>query len=86
MWIHKKTFLPIKTTFFDKQGKEHRIYKALKVDMIQGFPTVAKSRMKNVKTGGETLMEYSRVEYNLGLPQNIFTERYLRKTPSKYLR
>jgi outer membrane lipoprotein-sorting protein len=86
MWIHKKTFLPIKTVFFDKQGKEHRTYEALKVEMVQGFPTVTKSRMKNLKTGGETLMEYARVEYDLDIPQDIFTERYLRKTPKKYLR
>jgi len=86
MWIHKKSFLPIKTVFFDKQGKEHRTYEALKVEMVQGFPTVTKSRMKNVKTGGETLMEYAKVEYDLDFPQDIFTERYLRKAPRKYLR
>ena len=86
MWVHKKTFLPIKTVFFDKQGKEHRTYEALKVEMIQNFPTVTKSRMKNVKTGGETLMEYAKVEYDLDIPQDIFTERYLRKAPRKYLR
>jgi hypothetical protein len=86
MWIHKKTFLPVKTVFFDKQGKKHRIYEALKVEMIQGFPTVTKSSMKNVKTRGETLLEYNSVEYNLNFPQNIFTERYLRKAPRKYLK
>jgi len=86
MWIHKETFLPIKTVFFDKQGEQHRVYEALKVEMIQGFPTVTKSRMKNVKTGGETLMEYGNVEYNLELPEDIFTERHLRKAPRNYLK
>ena len=86
MWIHKKTFLPIKTVFFDNKGKEHRVYEALKVGMIQGFPTVTSSRMKNIKTGGETLMEYGKVEYDLDIPEDIFTERYLRKAPRKYLK
>jgi len=86
MWIHKKTFLPIKTVFYDKQGKEHRIYEALKVDMIQGYPTVTQARMKNIQTGGQTQMKYERVEYDLNLPLDIFTERYLRRSPRKYLR
>ena len=85
MWIHKKTFLPIKTVFYDKRGKEHRIYEALKVESIQGFPTVTKSRMKNLATGGNTLMEYTKVDYDLGIPKDIFTERYLRRSPRKYL-
>ncbi|MDY7031521.1 MAG: outer membrane lipoprotein-sorting protein [Thermodesulfobacteriota bacterium] len=86
MWIHKGTFLPIKTVFYDKNGKEYRIYDALKVETIQGFPTVTASRMQNVKDGGETMMTYSRVEYDLGLPTGIFTERYLRRAPRKYLK
>lgn len=86
MWIHKKTFLPIKTVFYDKQGKEQRIYEDLQVGMIQGFPTVIKARMKNVKTGSETLMKYDRVEYNLNFPADIFSERFLRRAPRKYLR
>ena len=86
MWIHKRTFIPVKTVFYDKQGREHRIYEALKVDTIKGFPTVVKSRMKNVRDGGETLMTYSSVEYDIGLPPDIFTERYLRKAPRKYLK
>jgi len=86
MWIHKSTFLPIKIIFYDKRGKELRIYETLKVERIQGFPTVSASRMRNVKDGGETLMTYTKVEYNLSLPASIFTERYLRKAPRKYLK
>lgn len=86
MWVHNKTFLPVKTVFYDKKGREYRIYEALKVEMVQGFPTVTKSRMKNLKTGGETVMEYGKVEYDLSFPPDIFTERYLRKAPRKYLR
>ena len=86
MWIHKKTFITVKIVFYDKQDKEYRIYEALKVEMIQEFPTVTKSRMKNVKTGGETITEYTQVEYNKNLPTDIFTERYLRRAPRKYLR
>lgn len=85
-WIHKTSFIPVKTEYYDDQDQVYRIYEALKVDTIEGFPTVTRSRMKDLKTGGETTMGYSSVAYNIGLPEDIFTERYLRNPPRKYLR
>ena len=86
MWIHKQTFLTVKTEYYDKEGAPYRTYEALKVDTIQGFPTVTKARMKDLRTGSATEMEYAEVTYNIGLPDDIFTERYLRKPPTEYLR
>ena len=86
MYIHKDTFLPIQTEYFDKKGDKYKIYTALNVETIQGRPTITKSEAKNLKTGGNTIMEYSKVSYDNGLPDEIFTERYLRKAPKKYLR
>jgi hypothetical protein len=31
-------------------------------------------------------MEYVTVDYDVGLPDDIFTERYLRRAPREYLR
>ncbi len=86
MYIHKETFLPIQTEYYDKNGALYRTNKTLKVDTIEGFPTVTKSSMENLKTKSKTVMEYSKVSYNLGLPEEIYTERFLRKAPRKWLR
>jgi len=80
------TFLPVKIEYFDKNGEKYREYSALGVETIQGFPTVTKASMKSLKTGSETVMSYSAVKYDLGLPDDIFTERYLRKPPREFLR
>jgi len=85
-WIHKKTHLSIKVEYYDRQGEKYREYDALKVDTIQGHPTVIKSLMKDLRTGSSTLLEYTQVHYNIGIPNEIFTERYLRQPPMKYLR
>jgi len=86
MYIHKTTFLPISTEYYDKQGEKYKTYTALAVETIAGHPTITKSEAKNLKTGGSTVMEYSKVEYDTGLPDEIFTERALKKPPRKYLR
>lgn len=86
MWIHRKSFIPVKIVFFDKQGEKYRVYEALKVETIQGYPTVTKDRMKDLRTQSETIKEYSSVKYDIGFPENIFSERYLRRAPTKYLK
>lgn len=86
MYIHKTTFLPISTEYYDKQGKKYKTYTALAVDTVDGRPTITKSEAKNLNTGGSTLMEYSSVQYDVGIPDDIFSERNLRKPPRKLLR
>ena len=86
MWIHRGTHLAVKTEYYDKEGKKSRVYEALEVKKIQGFQTVTKARMTDLRTGGKTTLEYSGVKYDIGLPDNIFTERYLRRAPAKYLK
>ncbi|MCA9304214.1 MAG: outer membrane lipoprotein-sorting protein [Phycisphaerales bacterium] len=86
MWIHKGTFLPITVEFYDEGGNKYREYKAEKVEEIDGHWTVTQSSMHNLETGSKTVMSYSEVEYDIGLDGDIFTERYLRKPPRKFLR
>lgn len=86
MWIHKKTFLPVRTEYFDASGERYRLYEALGVETIDGYPTVVRSRMSDLRSGGNTLLEYDSVAYDVGLPEDVFTERYLRSPPSQYLR
>ncbi|WP_138379238.1 outer membrane lipoprotein-sorting protein [Luteithermobacter gelatinilyticus] len=85
-WIHKKTFLPVKTLYYDSEGKLYRTYSALKVNPVDGHPTVTRAQMEDHRSGGKTVMEYTDVNYDTDLPEDIFSERYLRKPPRKYLR
>lgn len=85
-WIHKTTFLPIKTEYYGPNNEIYRTYEALKVDTIDGFTTVTEAKMTDTHIGGSTHMTYSKVKYNIGLPEATFSERYLRAPPRKYLR
>lgn len=85
-YIHKVSFIPVKIEFYDKKGEKYREASAEKVETIDGFPTVMQGRMKDLRTGGETVLTYSAVKYNIGLPEDIFTERYLRTPPMEYMK
>lgn len=84
MWIHKDTFIPVKIEY-TKNGSVYRVAEAQKVEDIQGHKTVTKSVMKDLNTGSETTLEYETVKYDIGLPEDVFTERNLRKAPKEYL-
>lgn len=86
MWVHKATFIPVKAEYYDAKGEKIREAQALEVQTIQGFPTVTKSEMKDLRTGSTTTITYSKVEYNVDLTEDVFTERYLRNPPRAQLR
>lgn len=85
-WIHKTTFLPISTEYYDAAGSKIRQYSAEKVEKIGDYQTVTKSKMVDLRTGSTTVLTYSDVKYNVDLPDDIFTERYLRRAPMQHLR
>jgi hypothetical protein len=85
-YIHRQSFIPVKTEYFDERGELYRTYEVMKVETIQGYPTVVESKMTDLASGGSTTLTYESVEYDLGLPEDIFTERYLRNPPRRYLR
>lgn len=84
-WIHRATFVPVKIEYRDEGGAVHRVYEALAVETVQGYPTVVKARMRDLAAGGETTIEYRDIRYELDLPEEIFSERYLRNPPRAHL-
>ncbi|MGB5466312.1 MAG: outer membrane lipoprotein-sorting protein [Sedimenticolaceae bacterium] len=86
VWTHRDSFVPVRVEYFDAQDRKYREYEALEVATIQGHPTVMKSRMKDLRDGGETVLAFDKVAYDLGLPEGIFSERYLRHPPVSYLK
>ena len=86
MWIHRDSFIPVTMEYVDASGEAYRRYEALEVKTIQGHPTVVKARMSDLRSGGDTLLEYDAVAYDIGIPESVFGERYLRSPPSEHLR
>ncbi len=83
--IDRKTYVPTKMDFYDKQGQLYRIIESKDVKVIQDLPTVTKSVVKDLKTGGQTEMVFTEVKYNIGVG-DVFEERYLRRPPREAMR
>lgn len=84
--IDKETMLPVATDYFDRNDRKYRQMEVLKIEQIDGYPTVVHSRMKNLDNGGVTEMQFRNVDYDLGIPDGIFSERSLRNPPTDWLK
>ncbi|MBU2102386.1 MAG: outer membrane lipoprotein-sorting protein [Candidatus Omnitrophota bacterium] len=85
-WIDETNFLPLKEEFYDKQNELYRQFETQETKDINGILTITKRVMKNIKTGHRTEVIFQEIEYNLGIEDNIFSERYLRRPPLEWIR
>jgi hypothetical protein len=82
VWIAKTTFVPTTMEYVDDAGEVYRRIEALEVQEIDETPTVTRMRASDLRSGGNTVSEFSDVEYGLGIPADVFTERTMRN-PSR---
>ncbi len=84
-WVDKANFLPLKEEQFDRKGAPYKLFTADEVADVKGLPTVVKRTMKNLQTGHRTEVVYTKTEYDLGIEDSLFSERFLRQPPRKWV-
>jgi outer membrane lipoprotein-sorting protein len=84
VWIDKATFLPSKLEYVDDAGVVYRRIEALEVAEFDGYPTVTRMKVSDLRSGGYTVSEFRNVQYNLNIPENVFSERTLRNPPRRW--
>lgn len=85
-YIDKSILLPLKEEYFDKRDKLIRVFTANKIEEISGIPTVTVRSMENLKKNSKTIVEFTSIQYNIGITEDLFTERYLKNPPRKYVK
>jgi outer membrane lipoprotein-sorting protein len=87
-WIDSKTFIPVKVEFFNHDGKVYKRYESKEIKMVQGHPTIMKRLMSSPLDGTRTemLVNPKKVKYDIGLSEDIFSERSLKNPPTKFFK
>lgn len=85
MTIDKETMLPLVVEYF-KNGSVYRKGEILQTKEVDGYPTVIKSKVSDFETGGYTIVQFKTPTYNVGLKDDLFTERSLRNPPKGLLK
>jgi hypothetical protein len=84
-WVDKANFLPLKEEYYDRRGELYKVFSADEMKDIKGFPTVTKRSMKNLQSGHRTEVSYLKPDYNIGIEDSLFSERYLKQPPKKWI-
>ena len=84
-WVDKVTFLPLKEDQYDRKGALYKQFTADEVAEVKGVPTIVKRTMKNLQTGHRSEVAYLKADYDLGIEDSLFTERFLRQPPRKWV-
>ena len=69
----------------DDADEVYRRVEVAAVEEVEGYPTVTQSRVVDVRGGGETLMQFRYIDFDLGMDETVFTERSLRNPPRQWL-
>jgi outer membrane lipoprotein-sorting protein len=85
-WIDRESFLPMKTEYQRQSGEVYRRMEVTRVETIDGYPTGTEVRMSDLDSGGYTITQFRFSQYDVGLPDDIFSERSLRNPPRRWLR
>ena len=86
VWADKTDFLPVKAEYYNGRDQLIRTIETVEVKDIQGHPTVTRSVAKDLERGGQTTMDFANIQYEIGLTEDIFAERYLRRPPAQWIK
>jgi len=88
-WIDTEDFIPVREEYYDVQGDLYKVFTVANIQNIsvdgKSYPTPMTRTMDNVKTGHSTVVTFESVEYNAGLADIDFSERYMRQPPRDWI-
>lgn len=85
-WIDKDSMLIVREVYFDKRGNELKVFEVQDLAEVDGYMTATKRTMTTPRKDNTTVIEFSGIEYDLGIDEGIFSERYLKSPPRQYIR
>lgn len=77
-WVEQETWLVPKIEFYDRKGR-HLKTQEVEWQQVDGIWTWKKAEMRNLLTKHRTFVEVSDVQINIGLTDQTFTERTIRR-------
>ena len=84
-WIGKDQVVALREEYYDKKDELVKVFEAVSIEEIDGFLTVTERKMTNTKKNHTTTVTFSDVEYDIGVEDRVFTERYLKSPPSQLI-
>jgi Outer membrane lipoprotein-sorting protein len=80
MWMDKAKLVARKMDYYDdKDGKHEKTLSLTDIRDIGPIPTAHRMEMRNLKEGSRTVAELAEVAHDVGLSDDLFTQRHLER-------
>jgi outer membrane lipoprotein-sorting protein len=84
-WIDKATMLIVREEYYDKKDEQTKLFEVLAIEEHDGYPTAVTRRMTTPRKDNTTDITFSDVQYDVGVDEDIYSERYLKSPPKEYI-
>ena len=81
MWVARSNSFFTRIEYYDLSGNLWKVLDRREVSLIDGYWTSSEIEMHDIKLQHRTVMTLSEVEFDTGLEDSIFTQRFLRRRP-----
>jgi outer membrane lipoprotein-sorting protein len=79
IWVDAERFIPTRIEYYDKGSNLYKVMIREKIEKINGYWFAKELEMSDLKSGQKTRMILQKIELNQNLPDDLFTERYLKR-------
>jgi outer membrane lipoprotein-sorting protein len=81
IWVRQDNYCPVQVDYYDENDPENKLKRLSLQDIkdVEGIPTAMKMVMHNLQDDSETTAEYDSITYSVKLPDDLFTERGMKK-------
>lgn len=79
LWVDRKTFHPLKTEYYDRSGNLWKVMTFRDIEEIHGYWVAREMEMRDLKRNHATRMVLEEVQLDTGIPDKVFTKRFLRR-------
>jgi len=80
MWVRKDNYYPAKVEFYDKGGNLWKVMERRQIEKMGKYWVSKEMEMKDLKEQHSTIMKLENVEFDTGLSDKLFTQRYLKRS------
>jgi outer membrane lipoprotein-sorting protein len=85
-WIDKESSLILREEYYDSKDKLMKLFETLEIAEVDGYSTSVRRRMSTPRKNNVTEILFDDVAYDVGIDPGVFSERYLKSPPRKYIK
>jgi len=84
-YIDQEHYLPLKEEYYNDKGKLVRVFTAETIADVDGITTMTVRKIEDMKKKSHTIVDFSSIKYNVGITEDIFTDRFLKNPPRQFV-